>query len=174
MNALLSKLTLREQVIAGGIAILIVGVLLSKLLWPLMKEYQALQHEHQSLLKALSDLKSQPQALAPQSPFSAEDFLRGGALTRTYVGLTRLAKSHQLELTAVKPGTAEDKNLFMSYPVELDLQGRYRDLVDFLDILDQAPLWLLVEEVRIEVIGDRAPQVMAHMRTVILGEKKTP
>ena len=164
-------MTLRERFLAGTVLILTILMAAFWAVSPRIKEMNRLVHQKETLQKSLQ----YPEALglsAPKSGSPAKEVEGESAPVSAILSdLVRLVKSHRLDLSSIKPTPPEDKGDYVEYKIGIDLEGRYRDMVEFLEDLEQQPLWMMISDVRIEENVEKVPGIAAHLSAVVLQEK---
>jgi hypothetical protein len=123
-------------------ALLVAAVLLTSLLWPHIREYQALRHSYAVLLRASAnpvELARQLTTLRGESK-KLHHRLHGdlGNLPQEQVEshviglLQRLCWRHHLELASVVPSPGETVQMFQETVLDLEVRG---DFLDFFNLL---------------------------------------
>lgn len=121
------------------------------------------------LLKRADELHQAAQAKEVTTEFSGKvgDLFPGGSrLSVLLEEMTRLARLRQIEFVSVRPDAIEDKGTFFQLTLQIDVQSRFRELGDYLLMLENLPRAVVVKELRVETRADLNPSVLAHLKTV--------
>jgi Tfp pilus assembly protein PilO len=177
------KLTMRER----GLAVLTVGavlfIFLSYFLIPTVRSAKELAAQKISL-KAEIDRgmtqipllreraeklrqSAQGQETHPELAGNAGDlFPKGSRLSALLEEITRLAHLRQIEFVSIRPDSVEDKGAYLQMTLQIDVQSRFRELGDYLLMLEDLPRAVVVKEIKIEAQADSTPSVLAHLKTI--------
>jgi Tfp pilus assembly protein PilO len=140
--------------LSGGL--LVLAALFGSLLWPQIKHYQALRHDHVMLRQASTD---QAQLARQVSGLQAEiarlrHRLHGGMadlppeqMESHLIGLLqRLCWRHHLELDSVTPRPGETVNVFRETVLDLEVRGDYLDFFALLRDMQDELGFLVVKQ----------------------------
>ncbi|MBI3609792.1 MAG: type 4a pilus biogenesis protein PilO [Nitrospirae bacterium] len=179
----LGKLSARERILA----ILTIGAVVSVyggyILMPMMRETKALQAEKISLTaeiqqgmatapllqKRAEELRQAALAKEVGTEFTgkAGDLFPGGSrLSGLLEEMTRLARLRRIEFVSVRPDAIEDKGAYLQLTLQIDVQSRFRELGDYLLMLENLPRAVLIQELKVETRVDVSPSVLAHLKVM--------
>lgn len=182
LNALATRYRLPLLLAGSGVAALLSVRLL---FLPVMSRIQ----ERRGLLQALHVKMADGQLLAEQLPAQQSaleeerrrfDVLesrvgRGQSLARVMEVLRQEAQRHRLVFTAVQPRTEEQEATLTltpelslrEVPVTLQLQGRYRQIGEFLGGLSKAPYLLSLRKLTVTKSNPQSVTLKAEMALVV-------
>jgi Tfp pilus assembly protein PilO len=86
--------------------------------------------------------------------------------------MTLLIQKHRVELLSLKPVLTGDKGSYQEYHVGLDLQGKYKNYVEFMDHVEKMPSWTRVQDIHIAENESDRTKVDIHMEVVVFHEKE--
>ena len=121
------------------------------------------------LRKRAEDLNNLSQGKEASAEFAgkAGDLFPGGSrLSSLLEEMTRLARLRQIEFVSIRPESIEDKGAYLQLTLQIDVQSRFRELGDYLRMLENLPRAVVVKEVKIETRSDINPAVLAHLKTI--------
>lgn len=123
---------------------------------PLLQERARTLHEN-----------SQANEVRAEFSGKAEDLFPGGSrLSSLLEEMTRLARLRQIEFVSVRPDAIEDKGTYLQLTLQIDVQSRFRELGDYLLMLENLPRAVVVKDLKVESRADLNPSVLAHLKTV--------
>ncbi len=93
-------------------------------------------------------------------------FPGGSRLSALLEEMTRLARLRQIEFVSIHPDAIEDKGTYFQLTLQIDVQSRFRELGDYLLMLENLPRAVIVKELKVETRADLNPSVLAHLKTV--------
>ncbi len=93
-------------------------------------------------------------------------FPGGSRLSVLLEEMTRLARLRQIEFVSVRPDAIEDKGTYFQLTLQIDVQSRFRELGDYLLMLENLPRAVVVKELNVETRADLNPSILAHLKTV--------
>jgi Tfp pilus assembly protein PilO len=97
----------------------------------------------------------------------AGDLFPGGSrLSSLLEEMTRLARLRQIEFVSIRPDAIEDKGTYFQLTLQIDVQSRFRELGDYLLMLENLPRAVVVKELKVETRADLNPSILAHLKTV--------
>jgi len=177
------KLSMRERSLAVLTAGAVLFLFLSYFLIPMVRSAKdlavqkvALKSEIDQgttqiplLRKRAEDLSKSSQANETSAEFAgkAGDLFPGGSrLSSLLEEMTRLARLRQIEFVSIRPESVEDKGAYLQLTLQIDLQSRFRELGDYLRMLENLPRAVVVKEVKVETRSDINPSVLAHLKTI--------
>ncbi|MBI3994621.1 MAG: type 4a pilus biogenesis protein PilO [Nitrospirae bacterium] len=178
-----SKLSTRERVLFILTAVAVIFAYLHYFMMPMIRSARDLTVRKVSLkteidqgmaqipllLKRSDELHEAAQAKEVSTEFSGKvgDLFPGGSrLSVLLEEMTRLARLRQIEFVSVRPEAIEDKGTFFQLTLQIDVQSRFRELGDYLLMLENLPRAVIVKELRIETRSDLNPDILAHLKTV--------
>ncbi|MBI3595860.1 MAG: type 4a pilus biogenesis protein PilO [Nitrospirae bacterium] len=178
-----SKLTMRER----GLAVLTLGAVLflflSYFMIPMVRSAKNLTVQRVALKaeidqgmtqipllrKRAEELYNSSQSKEASAEFAgkAGDLFPGGSrLSVLLEEMTRLARLRQIEFVSIRPESVEDKGAYLQLTLQIDVQSRFRELGDYLLMLENLPRAVVVKEVKVETRPDINPSIMAHLKTI--------
>ena len=123
---------------------------------PLLRERAAELHQ-----------ASQAKEVSAEISGKAGDLFPGGSrLSALLEEMTRLARLRQIEFVSVRPDAIEDKGAYFQLTLQIDVQSRFRELGDYLLMLENLPRAVIVKELKVETRTDLNPSILAHLKTV--------
>jgi len=176
-----TRLTLRERIIFV-LTLGVVGVAFVSLMF--LPTRQRIELD-QAQLTALKGEIAKTQALLPEvrakaeelqqarqkgevaGEFSAKasDILPGGSRLSSFLEeLTRLARLQQVDFVSVRPEGVEDKGSHLQLTMRIDVQSRFRELGEYLLMLENLPRAIIIDEMKVESSTETTPYVMAHLK----------
>lgn len=176
-----TRLTLRERVLFVLTLGVMGVVLVSLLFWPTKQRIEL----HQVQLQALTSEIKKTQALLPEARdkafelrqirqkgevaggflVKASDILPGGSRLSSFLEeLTRLARLQRVEFVSVRPEGVEDKGSYLQLTMRIDVQSRFRELGEYLLMLENLPRVIIIDEMKVESSTETTPYVMAHLK----------
>lgn len=93
-------------------------------------------------------------------------FPGGSRLSALLEEMTRLARLRQIEFVSIHPDAIEDKGTYFQLTLQIDVQSRFRELGDYLLMLENLPRAVIVKELKVETRADLNPSILAHLKTV--------
>lgn len=93
-------------------------------------------------------------------------FPRGSRLSALLEEMTRLALLRQIEIVSVRPEAVEDKGTYLQLTLQIDIQSRFRELADYLLMVENLPRAVVVRDLKVETRTDLSPAVLGHLKTV--------
>jgi len=121
------------------------------------------------MLQKQSEELRQAKAREVSAEFSgkAGDLFPGGSrLSSLLEEMTRLARLRRIEFIAIRPDAIVDKGSYLQLNFQMDVQCRFRELGDYLLMLENLPRAIVVNELKIESRADLNPAVLAHLKAV--------
>ena len=176
-----TRLTLRERILFV-LTLGVVGVAFVSLMF--LPTRQRIELD-QAQLTALKGEIAKTQALLPEvrakaeelqqvrqkgevaGEFSAKasDILPGGSRLSSFLEeLTRLARLQQVDFVSVRPEGVEDKGSHLQLTMRIDVQSRFRELGEYLLMLENLPRAIIIDEMKVESSTETTPYVMAHLK----------
>ena len=176
-----TRLTLRERILFV-LTLGVVGVAFVSLMF--LPTRQRIELD-QAQLTALKGEIAKTQALLPEvrakaeelqqvrqkgevaGEFSAKasDILPGGSRLSSFLEeLTRLARLQQVDFVSVRPEGVEDKGSYLQLTMRIDVQSRFRELGEYLLMLENLPRAIIIDEMKVESSTETTPYVMAHLK----------
>lgn len=180
-----SRLSFRERALALVTLLAVLGAYFGFFLGPELKKVALLKTERESLRTELRSAREQLPLLSRQyeslkalqppgetgGGFSGQlnEVLPGGSrLSAVLEEVTRLARLRQVEFVSIRPNAVADKGDYLQLNLQIDLQSRFRELGDYLLMLENLPRPLVVENLKVESRGEISPMIQAHLTTVTL------
>lgn len=179
----LSRRTLRERVVLI-VAVVVAFLVLTNYLflpkWTQAREARTqisfAQSEIARLSAQLPELKKKAEELRAVVPkaqattaFSSRigDLMPGGSrLSSLLEEMTRLARMRQVEFVSIRPEAIEDKGGYLELSLRLDIKSRFREMGDYLLMLENLPRALRVKEVKVETNPSISPDVLTHLQVL--------
>ena len=176
-----TRLTLRERILFV-LTLGVVGVAFVSLMF--LPTRQRIELD-QAQLTALKGEIAKTQALLPEvrakaeelqqvrqkgevaGEFSAKasDILPGGSRLSSFLEeLTRLARLQQVDFVSVRPEGVEDKGSHLQLTMRIDVQSRFRELGEYLLMLENLPRAIIIDEMKVESSTETTPYVTAHLK----------
>ena len=93
-------------------------------------------------------------------------FPGGSRLSVLLEEMTRLARLRQIKFVSIHPDAIEDKGTYFELTLQIDLKSRFRELGDYLLMLENLPRAVIVKELKVETRTELSPSVLAHLKTV--------
>jgi len=179
----LSRLTLRERLILI-VTVVVVFLTVTNYLfipkWTQARETRTqinlAQAEIARLSVQLPELKKKAEELRivghkaqATSAFSSKigDLMPGGSrLSSLLEELTRLARLRQVEFVSIRPESVEDKGSYLELSIRLDIKSRFREMGDYLLMLENLPRAVRIKEVKVETNSSISPDVLTHLQAL--------
>lgn len=178
-----SKLSTRERVLFTLTAGAVLYAYFSYLLMPMVRNTKELTAQKVSLKeeiqqgmtripmlrKRATELHQtfQAQGVSNEISGKAGDLFPGGSrLSALLEEITRLARLRQIEFVSVRPDAIEDKGPYLQLTLQIDVQSRFRELADYLLMLENLPRAVVVRDLKVETRADISPGVLGHLKTV--------
>lgn len=175
-----TRLTLRERLLFALTLGVIGVVFVSLLFWPTRQRIEldqaqiaALTGEIAKTQALLPEIKakafelrqmSQKGEVAGEFSVKASDILPGGSRLSSFLEeLTRLARLQQVDFVSVRPEGIEDKGPYLQLTMRIDVQSRFRELGEYLLMLENLPRAIIIDEMKVESSTETTPYVMAHL-----------
>jgi Tfp pilus assembly protein PilO len=178
-----SKLSTRERVLFVLTASAVLLAYLSYFMMPMIRSARSLAVQKVSLKaeidqgmaqlpllqKRAEDLHRASEASVVSAEISgkAGDLFPGGSrLSSLLEEMTRLARLRQIEFISIRPDAIEDKGSYFQLTFQMDVQSRFRELGNYLLMLENLPRAVVVKELKVETRADLNPSILAHLKTV--------
>jgi len=179
----LSRLTLRERVILSITVVVAFVVVTSYLFLPKWKQsqeagtqIQLAQAEIARLSAQLPELKKKSEELRAVGPKAQAtsaissrigDLMTGGSrLSSLLEEMTSLARMRHVEFVSIRPEAVEDKGNYLELSLRLDLKSRFREMGDYLLMLENLPRALRIKDVKVETNPSISPDVLTHLQVL--------
>jgi Tfp pilus assembly protein PilO len=95
------------------------------------------------------------------------DLMPGGSrLSSLLEEMTRLARLQQVEVISIRPESIEDKGNYLELSIRIDLKSRFREMGDYLLMLENLPRAIRVKEVKVETNASIGPDILAHLQAL--------
>ena len=178
-----TKLNLRERalLIITGVVVLWGGV--SMFLMPKVKQVEQYRAEIANLTANISrdsgllpSLRTRVERLQSQKStrgvvrgvsLKASDVLPGGTQLSSFLEeLNRLARHHQVEFVSIRPEGIEDKEAYLEMILRINLKSRFRQLGEYLMMLENLPRAIIVKDIKIESSAENDPYIMTQLKAV--------
>jgi Tfp pilus assembly protein PilO len=170
-----SQLNARERMMALVTVIVVLGVLFVAICAPRYKELKMLQQKETELRNTIRQLQTQ-MGMTPLLPSAGNETESVGkseaSLPTLLEEMTLLIQKHRVELLSLKPVLSGDKGSYQEYHVGIDLQGKYRNFVEFMDHVERMPRWTHVQDIHIKEDETDRTKVDIHMEVVVFHEKE--
>jgi Tfp pilus assembly protein PilO len=178
-----TKLTLRERILFVVTFGVIFITAFSMLLAPtrerirqgeaqivsLKQELQQLATVQPQLQQRASELRQMGEKgeVAGEFSLKASDILPGGSRLSSFLEeLTRLARLRRVEFVSVRPEAVEDKGPYLQLTLRIDVKSKFRELAEYLSMLENLPRAIVVEELTVESNAETSPFVMGHLKAI--------
>lgn len=178
-----SKLSTRERVLFILTASAVLFAYLSYFMMPMIRSARDLTIQKVALKaeidqgmaqipllrKRAEELHQASEAKGVSAEISGKvgDLFPGGSrLSALLEEMTRLARLRQIEFVSVRPDAIEDKGTYFQLTLQIDVQSRFRELGDYLLMLENLPRAVVVKELKVETRADLNPSILAHLKTV--------
>ena len=178
-----TKLSAREKILSVLTLAAVLWAYATFLMMPMIREVKELTVQKASLKAEidqamvqiplrrlrLQELQQSAQSKEASREFSAKagDILPGGSrLSSVLEELTRLARLRQIEFVSVRPESIEDKGTYLQLTLQIDVKSRFRELGDYLLMLENLPRAVVVKRLKVEAQPEVSPSVLAHLKTV--------
>lgn len=175
MKLSFSQLNARERIMAVVSVIVVLGVLFVVICAPRYKELKMLHQKETELRNTIRQLQTQ-MGITPHLPSagSETESVRKpkASLPALLEEMTLLIQKHRVELLSLKPVLTGDKGSYQEYHVGLDLQGKYKNYVEFMDHVEKMPSWTRVQDIHIAENESDRTKVDIHMEVVVFHEKE--
>jgi Tfp pilus assembly protein PilO len=177
------KLTMRERVLWVVTWGVVFGVLFS-MFWKPSRirihegnaQQVSLKKEVQQLSATIKDLQqrhpdtdagSEKRDVTGELSLRTSEVMPGGSRLSAYLEeLTRLARFRQVEFVAIRPEGVQDKGVYLQLTLRIDVKSRFRELAEYLAMLESLPRAIVVEELSIESNAEAIPFIMGHLKAV--------
>jgi Tfp pilus assembly protein PilO len=177
------KLSTRERILFALTTAAVFFALIVYLLMPMVRNAKGLTAQTDTLkaeidqgMTRIPPLRKQAEALRQGSQATgvsadvsgkAGDLFPGGSrLSALLEEMTRLARLRQVEFVSVRPDAIEDKGTYLQLTLQIDVQSRFRELADYLLMLENLPRAVIVKDLKVETRTDVSPAVLGHLKTV--------
>jgi Tfp pilus assembly protein PilO len=178
-----NKLSMRERILFTLTTAAVLFVLIVYLLVPMVRSAKDLTAQKVSLkteidqgMTGIPRLRNRAEELrqasraegvgAVTSGKSDALFPRGSRLSALLEEMTRLARIRQIEIVSVRPEAIEDKGTYLQLTLQIDVQSRFRELADYLLMVENLPRAVVVRDLKVETRTDLSPAVLGHLKTV--------
>lgn len=95
------------------------------------------------------------------------DLMPGGSrLSSLLEEMTRLARLRRVEFVSIRPETIEDRGNYLELSLRIDVKSRFREMGDYLLMLENLPRAIRVREVKVETNATISPDVLAHLQVL--------
>jgi len=179
----LTKLSMRERALAILTIAAVVFIYFGYFVAPMVRSAKDLSAQKVSLKaemdqgtaqipllrKRADELRQSAQGKETSAELAgkAGDLFPGGSrLSELLEEMTRLARLRQIEFVSIRPDSIEDKGAYLQLTLQIDVQSRFRELGDYLLMLENLPRAVVVKEIKVETRTDISPSVLAHLKTI--------
>lgn len=95
------------------------------------------------------------------------DLMPGGSrLSSLLEEMTRLARLRQVEFVSIRPEAIEDRGNYSELSLRIDVKSRFREMGDYLLMLENLPRAIRVKEVKVETNASISPDILAHLQVL--------
>ncbi|HEY4485473.1 MAG TPA: type 4a pilus biogenesis protein PilO [Nitrospiria bacterium] len=133
-----------------------------------MDQIPVLQKRYEDLRRAAQNPEAGGDPFGTAPGLQSFDSRWSGVLEK----LTRLAHLSRVEVVSVRPEAIEDKNGYFELTLDFNVQSRFRDLGEYLQMLENPSRDLVVRDLRIETQAEVAPAVRGQMKIITYLDKE--
>jgi Tfp pilus assembly protein PilO len=90
----------------------------------------------------------------------------GSRLSSLLEEITRLARQRRVEFVSIRPEAVEDKGNYLELSLRIDIKSRFREMGDYLLMLENIPRALRIKEVKVETNATTSPDVLTHLQVL--------
>lgn len=179
LNLDISKLSLREKLIAAGTAAFLIYFVFYQMLYlPKAAEYSRLRNEiitinneNKAVSTQLSEAAAKVNELKKKTSdpaISEKKEFRGDAskLSSLLEEFTRMARISKVDFVAIKPVLVEDKGRYLELRLSIDLKARFQQLGEYIKTLEELPRGVVINDIKIESNPSMSPQAAARVEAV--------
>lgn len=179
LNLDISKLSLREKLIAAGTAAFLIYFVFYQMLYlPKAAEYSRLRNEiitinneNKAVSTQLSEAAAKVNELKKKTSdpaISEKKEFRGDAskLSSLLEEFTRMARISKVDFVAIKPVLVEDKGGYLELRLSIDLKARFQQLGEYIKTLEELPRGVVINDIKIESNPSMSPQAAARVEAV--------
>jgi len=95
------------------------------------------------------------------------DLMPGGSrLSSLLEEMTRLARMQRVEFISIRPEAIEDRGNYLQLSLRIDMKSRFREMGDYLLMLENLPRAIRVKEVKVETNAGINPDILAHLQAL--------
>jgi Tfp pilus assembly protein PilO len=95
------------------------------------------------------------------------DLMPGGSrLSSLLEEMTRLARLRRVEVISIRPEAIEDRGNYLELSLRIDVKSRFRELGDYLLMLENLPRAIRIKEVKMETNASIGPDILAHLQAL--------
>ncbi len=77
-----------------------------------------------------------------------------------------MARLRRIEFVSVRPEAIEDKGTYLQLTLQIDTQSRFRELGEYLLMLENLPRAVIVKDLKVEGLSQDGPSVLSHLKTM--------
>jgi Tfp pilus assembly protein PilO len=101
------------------------------------------------------------------------DLMPGGSrLSSLLEEMTRLARLRGVEVISIRPESIEDRGGYLELSLRIDVKSRFREMGDYLLMLENLPRAIRVKEVKMETSAGIGPDILAHLQALTYVSKE--
>ncbi len=132
-------------------------------------EIAKLSAQHPEMRKKAEELRLVRQKGEVTGAFLSKigDLMPGGSrLSSLLEEMTRLARQRRVEFVSIRPEAIEDRGNYLELSLRIDVKSRFREMGDYLLMLENLPRAIRVKEVKVETNASISPDILAHLQAL--------